>query len=119
MKLGIVTLCGEFSCDIRLQNYALSAVLRGMRSHRQLPCFGFPVLFRRPFVVFGRKHANGSNMNSHINTLLGISGLRGAGAWRVSMHSWTATSTALTTPWMRPGASPLTIRTKPSCTKRT
>ena len=77
MKLGIVTLCGEFSCDIRLQNYALSAVLRGMRSHRQLPCFGFPVLFRRPFVVFGRKHANGSNMNSHINTLLGISGLRG------------------------------------------
>lgn len=34
MKLRIITLCGEFSCDIRLQNYALSAVLRGMRSHR-------------------------------------------------------------------------------------
>ena len=77
MKLGSFTLCGDFNCDIRLQKYALSAVLRGMRSHRRLPCLGFPVLFRRPFVVFGRKHANGSNMNSRINTLLGIFRLEG------------------------------------------
>ena len=27
-------------------------------------------MFKRPFVVFDRKHANGSNMNSRINTLL-------------------------------------------------
>lgn len=30
----------------------------------------FSILFKRPFVVFDRKHANGSNMNSRINTLL-------------------------------------------------
>lgn len=37
----------------------------------------FSILFRRPFAVFGRKHANGSNMNSRINTLLGTFGLEG------------------------------------------
>lgn len=30
----------------------------------------FSILFKRPFVVFDRQHANGSNMNSRINTLL-------------------------------------------------
>lgn len=35
----------------------------------------FSILFRRPFVVFERKHANGSNMNSRINTLLATFGL--------------------------------------------
>ena len=37
----------------------------------------FSILFRRPFAVFGRKHANGSNMNSRINTLLGTFGFEG------------------------------------------
>lgn len=35
----------------------------------------FSILFRRPFAVFGRKHANGSNMNSRITTLLETFGL--------------------------------------------
>lgn len=35
----------------------------------------FSILFKRPFVVFDRKHANGSNMNSRINTLLQLCGL--------------------------------------------
>lgn len=35
----------------------------------------FSILFRRPSAVFGRKHANGSNMNSRINTLLATFGL--------------------------------------------
>lgn len=30
----------------------------------------FSIIFHRPFAVFDRKHANGSNMNSRINTLL-------------------------------------------------
>ena len=35
----------------------------------------FSILFRRPFAAFGRRHANGSNMNSRINTLLATFGL--------------------------------------------